>query len=339
LAAILAKGATLEPTTLPAKQALLMATRMGAEAMHQGAITGSLEIGKRADIIIIDRNRLHNTPQFARDPDVVYGQIVYSAKSADIAHVMVNGQWLMRERELLTVNEQAVMTEANAMAGQIDAFLVGREGSVINKLIAIGGIEQEESFEIQVKARISGESALTPLLEDHRSQIVKNVRYRQYDTYFIFGDESQGRVRYREDDMLDAKGTAASVRTRITFTSPTKEREFDDAVLLSRSQFIASADRPLRFYREYFRPVEERSLEKERQRWHVLYKGVLFYVNLDTLISPAVEGQFVEIKSRTWSRRDAEYKAGLISEMLVDVLGLAPDKRVHKEYLEFLLSV
>jgi len=71
----------------------------------------------------------------------------------------------------------------------------------------------------------------------------------------------------------------------------------------------------------------------------VLYKGVLFYVNLDTLISPAVEGQFVEIKSRTWSRRDAEYKAGLISEMLVDVLGLAPDKRVHKEYLEFLLSV
>ncbi len=339
LAAILAKGATLEPTTLPAKQALLMATRMGAEAMHQGEITGSLEAGKRADIIIIDRNRLHNTPQFARDLDVVYGQVVYAAKSADIAHVMVNGAWLMRERELLTVNEQEVMTQANAMAGKIDAFLVGREGSVINKLIAIGGIEQEESFEIQVKARISGEAALAPLLGDHRTQIVKQVRYRQYDTYFIFGDESNGRVRYREDDSLDYKSTVTNVRTRITFTSPTKEREFDDSVLLSRSQFIASADRPLRFYREYFRPTEERNLEKERLRWHVLYKGVLFYVNLDTLISPAVDGQFVEIKSRTWSRRDADYKAGLISEMLADILGLTPEKRVRMEYIELLTTI
>ena len=337
LAAILAKGATLEPTTLPAKQALLMATRMGAEAMHQGAITGSLEVGKRADLIVIDRNRLHNTPQFARDSDVVYGQIVYAAKSADIAHVMVNGRWLMRDRALLTVDEQAVMAEANAMAGQIDAFLVGREGNVLNKLIAIGGVEQEESFEIQVKARISGEAALAPLLTDHRTQIVKQVHYRQYDTYFIFGDESQGRVRYREDDMLDDKGTATNVRTRITFTSPTKEREFDDAVLLSRSQFIAAANRPLRFYREYFRPTDERSLEKQRVRWHVLYKGVLFYVNLDSLIAPAVEGQFVEIKSRTWSRRDAEYKAGLITEMLVELLGLTPEQRVHKEYIELLL--
>ena len=102
---------------------------------------------------------------------------------------------------------------------------------------------------------------------------------------------------------------------------------------------LASADRPLRFYREYFRPTEERNLEKERLRWHVLYKGVLFYVNLDTLISPAVDGQFVEIKSRTWSRRDADYKAGLISEMLADILGLTPEKRVRMEYIELLTTI
>ena len=56
LAAILAKGATLDPVVLPAKQALTMATRLGAEAMHQGHLTGSLEPGKRADVIVVDRN-------------------------------------------------------------------------------------------------------------------------------------------------------------------------------------------------------------------------------------------------------------------------------------------
>src|SRR5215470_2430229 len=97
LAAILAKGATLDPTVLPAKQALLMATRLGAQAMHQGHLTGSLEAGKRADVIIVDRNTLHNKPTFERDTDAIYSQIVYAAKSTDVAHVMVNGQWLMRD--------------------------------------------------------------------------------------------------------------------------------------------------------------------------------------------------------------------------------------------------
>ncbi len=335
LAAILAKGATLEPTVLPAKQALLMATRGGAEAMHQGAITGSLEPGKRADLIVIDHHTLHNAPLFRRDTDIVYSQIAYTSKSTDVEHVMINGAWVMRDRALLTVDEKKVIAEANVLAAKIDTFLVGREGNVLNKLIAIGGVEQEESFEIQVKAQISGAGALGSLLTDHRAQIVRQTHYRQYDTYFIFGDENQGRVRHREDDSLTDKGEVESVRTRITFTSPTKEREFDDAVLLSRSQFIAPADRPLRFYREYFRPTEERTLEKDRQRWHLLYKGVLFYVNLDTMIDPPIEGTFLEIKSRTWSKRDAEYKAGLISEMLVDILGLTPEKRVRKEYIEF----
>ncbi len=162
------------------------------------------------------------------------------------------------------------------------------------------------------------------------------THYRQYDTYFIFADDSQGRVRYREDDALDDKGNVTGVRSRLTFTAPTKEREFEYAVLLSRSQFLAPADRPLRFYREYFRPVEERAVEKERQRWHLLYKGVLFYVNLDTMVDPAIDGRFIEVKSRTWSSHDAEYKAGLVSEILTEVLKLTPEARVRKEYVEFI---
>ncbi len=338
LAAILAKGATLDPTALPAKQALIMATRLGAQALYLGHLTGSLEAGKRADVIVVDRNPIHNTPHFERDYDAVYSQIVYATKSTDVAHVMVNGKWLMRDRQVLTVDEKTVMAQAQTMARQIDSFLSAREGNVLNKLIAIGGVLQRESFEIQVKARVPDQAIIELLLKDESVQIVRHTHYRQYDTYFLFADESQGRVRYREDDSINEAGEAENVRTRLTYTLPSKEREFDDAVLLSRSQFIAPADRPLRFYREYFRPTEQREVHKERRRWHILYKGVLFYVNLDTMMLPKVDGIFLEIKSQTWSQRDAEYKATLISEILVDILGLSPDKRTRKEYLDFALA-
>jgi 5-methylthioadenosine/S-adenosylhomocysteine deaminase len=341
LAAILAKGATLDPTALPAKQAVLMATRMGAEAMHMGDMTGSLEPGKRADIIVVDRHTVHNTPNFERDYDAVYSQIAYAAKSTDVRHVIVNGRWLLRDRAILTVDEASVMQEARALAREIDAFLIKREGNLLNKLIAIGGVERSESFEIQVKAHlpesISAEQIVEPLLVEPHVQVVRKSFYRQYDTYFLFADESQGRVRYREDDALSQSGEVEGVRTRLTFTSPTKEREFDNAVVLSRSQFIAPATRPLRFYREYFRPVEERAIQKERKRWHILYKGVLFYVNVDTMMAPVIRGTFIEIKSQTWSRLDAEYKATLISEILAH-LGLTPEKLIRKEYIEFALA-
>ncbi len=333
LAAILAKGATLDPTVLPAKQALTMATRLGAEAMYLGHLIGSLEPGKRADVIVIDRSPLHNTPAFEREPDSIYGQVVYAAKSTDVLHVMVNGQWLMRERKLLTVDEAKVAREATALARQIDSFLLAREGNVLNKLIAIGGVEQRETFEIQVKALLPDPAIVDTLLKSPDVQVVRRTHYRQYDTYFIFADESQGRIRYREDDSLKENGEVEGVRTRLTYTSSSKDREFDDAVLLSRSQFIAPALRPLRFYREYFRPAVEREFQKERRRWHILYKGILFYVNIDTVDYRQIVGTFAEIKSQTWSKRDAEYKAVLVSELLA-ILGLTPEKRVRKEYIE-----
>jgi len=114
---------------------------------------------------------------------------------------------------------------------------------------------------------------------------------------------------------------------------PTKEREFARAVLLSRSQFIAPADRPLRFYREYFQPDAERTIQKERLRWHILYKGILFYINLDKLQEPAYDNYFLEIKSRTWSARDAEYKAEMATEIM-SLLGITPEQTVQDEYLE-----
>lgn len=334
LAAILAKGATLDPVVVPAKQALAMATRIGAQAMHIGHLTGSLEVGKRADIIIIDRNTPHNTPQFERDPDAVYSQVVYAGKSTDVRHVLCNGKWLLRDRTLLTVDEATVMKQANVIAREIDAFLIAREGNILNKLIAIGGVQQDETFEIQVKAQIDDAGIVAPLLESPLVQIVKEVRYRQYDTYFLFMDDSQGRIRYREDDMINAKGEVENVRTRLTFTGPNKEREFDHAVMLSRSTYIAAATRPLRFYREYFRPLTEHEIQKDRQRWHITYKGVLFYVNIDTMQSPIAGQLFLEIKSQTWSQTDAEFKATLATEIL-EILRLTPEKRIRTEYLDY----
>ncbi len=334
LAAILAKTAVNDPTALPARQALLMATRLGAAALFIDDITGSLEAGKRADLIVMDSERVHNTPHFRRDPNAIYSEIVYASKSTDVAHVMCNGKWLMRDRKLLTLDEAALMREAAAYAKKVDAFLTAHEGDILSKLLAVGGgLERVESFEVQVKAVLRDEAPLEKLLQHPDVQVLKTNHYRQYDTYFLFDDPSKGRVRYREDDLIDEKGNMVSVRSRLMLTMPTKEREYHSSVLLSHSRFIADADRPLRFYREYFQPTEERELQKDRRRWHIHYQGVLFYVNVDRVLNPELPDTFIEIKSRTWSASDAEFKAGRIQEMLA-ILEIPPGDVVHDEYLE-----
>ncbi len=337
LAAILAKTDANDPTALPAKQALLMATRKGAEALFMSDITGSLEVGKLADVITIDANPVHNMPQFHRDPNAVYSRIVYASKSSDVRHVICNGQWLMRDRQLLTIEENHLLKEAGDYALKVDAFLAEQQKDILSKLLVIGGLERSESFEVQVKAILRDQSVVGQLLDHPDVRILRTVHYRQYDTYFLFDDPSKGRVRYREDDTIDDMGEVQSVRSRLTFTTPTKERDFHSAVLLSHSRFISTADRPLRFYREYFRPDEERELQKDRRRWHIHYQGVLFYVNVDRVLKPELEHTFIEIKSRTWSASDAENKADRIREMM-SVLGIEASDIVRDDYLELEVS-
>ncbi|MFN2120402.1 MAG: amidohydrolase family protein, partial [Anaerolineales bacterium] len=78
LAAFIAKVVTNDPTSLPASTALSMATRLGAQALHLGHLTGSLTPGRRADIILMDISPLHNSPAFRRSADNIYAQIVYA---------------------------------------------------------------------------------------------------------------------------------------------------------------------------------------------------------------------------------------------------------------------
>src|SRR4030043_497575 len=79
LASFIAKSTSGDPTNLPAPMALTMATRMGANALQLGGITGSLEPGKRADLILLDNSRTHNSPRFSREPDAIYAQTVNAA--------------------------------------------------------------------------------------------------------------------------------------------------------------------------------------------------------------------------------------------------------------------
>ena len=324
LAALLAKGAGGDPTALPARDALAMATRGGARAMHFDHLTGSLEAGKRADLIVVDLDRLHNVPAFDRDPHGIYAQIVYASKSTDVVDVMCNGRWLMRDRALLTLDERELREAARAEARRVDVFLASREVSVLQKLVAVGGAVEQESFEVQVKARIGSEASPLAVLASKQVTVVRSSHYHQYDTYWSFEDPEQGWLRFREDEFLDKDGAVTGARSRLTLTGRTREEEFG-AVMLFRSRYLAPATQSARFYREYFHPAAEHVVEKDRRRWLLVYRGVEFYVHLDRLLTPATAGYFIEIKSRTWSRRDAEDKAAVIDELLALFGGSADD--------------
>lgn len=332
LAAFLAKGISGDPTAIPAPLALSMATRLGAAALHLSHITGSLEPGKRADLIIVDLSALHNSPRFSRDHANLYSQLVYTAKSTDVVSVMVNGSWLMLDRRLVTLDDKELLEQAADYAQRIDAFLVERESSVLSKLVAIEGATEGESFEVQVKV---GVSEPQPILEAIRSpslEILYSRHYHEYDVYFMFSDPHQGYLRYREDEYIGEDGQIIKVRYRLTLIGPAREGRFESDVLLSRSRYLAPATHSLRFYREYFNPVREFAIEKHRLRWRVLFHGTEFYINLDRVENPPL-GYFFEVKSRTWSRRDAEYKAQVATD-LIKALGLSVDKTIAQDYIE-----
>jgi 5-methylthioadenosine/S-adenosylhomocysteine deaminase len=332
LASFIAKAASNNPTVVPAAVALTMATRMGAQALHIGHLTGSLEPGKRADLIVIHSSPLHNSPRFYRDPNGAYAQIVYASHSTDVSDVMVNGKWLMRAHKLLTLNEEELLIKAHEIARKIDAFLIAREQSVLSKLIALGGSMEQESFEVQAKVKLTEPDRVVQAMKRPEIQIIRNVHYRQHDTYFSFTDSNEGRLRYREDDFLDDKGKATNTRARLTLIGAKREDKMAHDVLLSRSRFLAPAAQSLRFYREYFKPVTETSITKDRRRWLVNYKDTEFFVNLDEMLKPAL-GFFLEIKSRTWSRTDADHKTELVNE-LINLLGAGDGKIMTKDYIE-----
>jgi len=332
LAALLAKGSSGDPTVVPARTAIAMATSMGAKAIHLGDQTGSISEGKKADLILVDLQTLHNSPQYRNDPEGVYAQLVYAAKSTDVTDVMVDGKWLMRSKELLTIDLDELLPQAQALAKDIDQFLIERFQSVYSKLIAIGGAEEQESYEVQVKVKVDDPEDVINRLKSSDLEILYYRRYHEYDTYFKFEDPKEGWLRYREDEFIDDQGKVENIRYRLTLIGPKRERHFPQDVLLSRSRFIAPAPHSLRFYREYFNPAEESYIEKDRKRWKVCFHEIEFFINLDRIDEPSL-GTFLEVKSRTWSLEDAEKKAQ-IAEDLLNLLGNFSKKSEILDYVQ-----
>jgi len=99
------------PEVLPADKALRMATIEGARALGIADEIGSLEAGKRADVIVVDFDQLHSAPK----TDVI-SSIVYSAQAADVRTTIIDGCIVMRDRELMTMSEADVIAEANREA-------------------------------------------------------------------------------------------------------------------------------------------------------------------------------------------------------------------------------
>jgi 5-methylthioadenosine/S-adenosylhomocysteine deaminase len=113
-AALLAKHTSGDPTAAPAAAVLEMATLGGARALGMEDRIGSLEPGKRADLVVVglDEPRLH--PLF--DP---VSHLVYVAKGADVRDVVVEGRVIMRDRRVLTLDEKAVVAEADRLRDQV----------------------------------------------------------------------------------------------------------------------------------------------------------------------------------------------------------------------------
>jgi len=118
LAALLQKVDRMDPTVLSASTVLNMATRGGATAIGLGDAVGSLEIGKRADVIQVAFDDVHHVPTY----DVV-SHLVYVSDEQDVATVVVDGKVLMKNREFLTIDTKRVATEAKALAAKIQAAL------------------------------------------------------------------------------------------------------------------------------------------------------------------------------------------------------------------------
>jgi 5-methylthioadenosine/S-adenosylhomocysteine deaminase len=100
------------PEVLPAGRTLRMATIDGAHALGLEKEIGSIEVGKRADVIVVDLNRPHSSPR----PDDVVSALVYSAQPSDVRATIIDGQIVMREGKLLTLDEASVIEEANREA-------------------------------------------------------------------------------------------------------------------------------------------------------------------------------------------------------------------------------
>ena len=119
----LAKVSTGDPTVLPAREIVAAATREGARVLGLGERAGSLEPGKRADIVAVETRTAHEEPF-----EDVYSTLVYSAKTADVTDVWVDGKQLLANRRCTTLDEKAILDAAVRWRKKVRATLTAPAG-------------------------------------------------------------------------------------------------------------------------------------------------------------------------------------------------------------------
>lgn len=110
-AAKLEKSALLDPTVMSARTVIRMATCNGAKILGLDSLIGSLAVGKKADLCIMDMNKPHLTPMYDE-----YSHLVYAVNGSDVDTVLINGRVVMHHRQLLTIDEKEAMERVRKIA-------------------------------------------------------------------------------------------------------------------------------------------------------------------------------------------------------------------------------
>ncbi|MFP4531067.1 MAG: amidohydrolase [Desulfobacterales bacterium] len=113
-AAKIHKVSRLDPTVMDAKTVVRMATIDAARVLGLDKQTGSLEVGKKADLIVIDTQKPHLTPMYN-----IYSHLVYAAGGSDVASAMINGRLVMKDRQLLAMDVEKTMADVNQIADEL----------------------------------------------------------------------------------------------------------------------------------------------------------------------------------------------------------------------------
>lgn len=118
-AATLHRGVHQDPLLMQSADVLAMTTRNAAQALNLG-FTGSLKVGQRADFILVNMGQPHLAPVYE-----LYSHLMYSVGRADVETVVIDGQVVMRDRQLLTIDEAQTLADLSQLAPKIDKFING----------------------------------------------------------------------------------------------------------------------------------------------------------------------------------------------------------------------
>ncbi len=94
------------PQSMPAQTVFKLATIDGARALGMEHEIGSIEPNKKADLVFIKRNQVHSIPD-----ENIYAKLIYATQAEDVKHVMIDGKWVMRDRQLLTIDEKMLLAQ------------------------------------------------------------------------------------------------------------------------------------------------------------------------------------------------------------------------------------